>query len=347
MAATRFGRVISVIAWTLLVGSMLAMAARFITKFKAKRPYGLDDALAIGSLVSSTPESLCIADFKKLFCIGSGIAVSILDVHGLGAPGETLTTNELDTASKALYAGNLLFIASLALAKLSIVVLIHQITPSESHRRLNYAISALVTVAAVTSIFAEAFQCALPTVWLLSGARCINRVSCSNILQFRLKLIKDMLKIALWSYFGTVQLLSDICLIGLPIYILFGLQLSFGRKLAVLVCFGTRIFDIAAISVQFKYVKLWGSSTPSEALWPWVLMTQIIQFVTIISACVPYLRPLLTSYPSGMFTNDEIRRKRTKGTYAVSRDDTDLVGLRDSSIKSKPPSSHDMPSTSY
>ncbi|KAF2232338.1 hypothetical protein EV356DRAFT_250308 [Viridothelium virens] len=313
MAATRFGRVISVIAWTLLVRSMLAMAARFITKFKAKRPYGLDDALAIGSL---------------LFCIGSGIAVSILDVHGLGAPGETLTTNELDTASKALYAGNLLFIASLALAKLSIVVLIHQITPSESHRRLNYAISALVTVAAVTSIFAEAFQCALPTVWLLSGARCINRI-------------------ALWSYFGTVQLLSDICLIGLPIYILFGLQLSFGRKLAVLVCFGTRIFDIAAISVQFKYVKLWGSSTPSEALWPWVLMTQIIQFVTIISACVPYLRPLLTSYPSGMFTNDEIRRKRTKGTYAVSRDDTDLVGLRDSSIKSKPPSSHDMPSTSY
>ena len=76
-------------------------------------------------------------------------------------------------------------------------------------------------------------------------------------------------------------------------------------------------------------------------------MTQIIQFVTIVSACVPYLRPLLTSYPSGMFMNDEIRRKRTKGTYDLGRDDTDLVALRGPSIKSKLPSAHDMQHTNF
>lgn len=104
---------------------------------------------------------------------------------------------------------------------------------------------------------------------------------------------------------------------------------------------------MAAISVQIKYAKLWESSTPSEDLWPWILMTQVIQFVTIISACVPYLRPLLTSYPSGMFMNDEIRRKRSKGTYGSSREDTDLVALRDPSIKSTSPSSHDVQNTSF
>lgn len=119
---------------------------------------------------------------------------------------ETLTTNELDTASKVclhlrdislhayfcqtLYAGVLLFVASLALAKLSIVVLIHHITPSWRHRQLNHAIAALITVGTITSIFAEAFQCALPTVWLLSGQKCINRVSQGNTLQCRLHLTK-------------------------------------------------------------------------------------------------------------------------------------------------------------
>jgi hypothetical protein len=38
-------------------------------------------------------------------------------------------------------------------------------------------------------------------------------------------------------------------------------------------------------------------------------MAQITQCITIITSCVPYLRPLLESLPTGMFMSDEIRRR--------------------------------------
>jgi hypothetical protein len=39
------------------------------------------------------------------------------------------------------------------------------------------------------------------------------------------------------------------------------------------------------------------------------LVTQLVQCITIISSCIPYMRPLLDALPSGMLMSDEIRRK--------------------------------------
>jgi hypothetical protein len=39
------------------------------------------------------------------------------------------------------------------------------------------------------------------------------------------------------------------------------------------------------------------------------MSAQVLQCVTIISACVPYLRPFLEAFPSGMLQSDEIRRR--------------------------------------
>ena len=39
------------------------------------------------------------------------------------------------------------------------------------------------------------------------------------------------------------------------------------------------------------------------------MCSQVLQAVTIVSACVPYLRQFLESFPSGLFQSDEIRRR--------------------------------------
>ena len=70
----------------------------------------------------------------------------------------------------------MLFIATLCFAKLSIVALIHRLTPSRTHRRLNFVIAVLVATATITSEFVAAFQCAVPTTWVLRGDTCIERV---------------------------------------------------------------------------------------------------------------------------------------------------------------------------
>lgn len=38
-------------------------------------------------------------------------------------------------------------------------------------------------------------------------------------------------------------------------------------------------------------------------------MAMIVQCVTIITSCIPYLRKLLSSLPSGMYMSDELRRR--------------------------------------
>lgn len=48
-------------------------------------------------------------------------------------------------------------------------------------------------------------------------------------------------------------------------------------------------------------------------------MTQVIECTTILTSCVPYLRPLLESIPSGLYGSDEIRRRGTPSELGYSR----------------------------
>ena len=49
-------------------------------------------------------------------------------------------------------------------------------------------------------------------------------------------------------------------------------------------------------------------------LLPWILVTQVVQCVTIITSCIPYLRQLLEGILSGMFLSDELRRREFRDT---------------------------------
>lgn len=63
--------------------------------------------------------------------------------------------------------------------------------------------------------------------------------------------------------------------------------------------------------VQLTYTRAFRSAEFTAELWPWVLISQVVQCITIITSCIPYLRPLLESFPSGMFMSDELSRKGT------------------------------------
>lgn len=84
------------------------------------------------------------------------------------------------------------------------------------------------------------------------------------------------------------------------------------------------------------YVGGLSSSNPTRDLWKWTLVTQIIECITILTSCVPYLRPLLESIPSGLYGSDEIRRRGTPsegysrrkgGSYQLSSTDSRTDGV--------------------
>lgn len=67
--------------------------------------------------------------------------------------------------------------------------------------------------------------------------------------------------------------------------------------------------DIAVTVAQISYTAAFRSSDITLQLWKWTLCAQIVQCITIVTSCVPYLRPLLEGMQSGMYMSDELRRR--------------------------------------
>ena len=81
------------------------------------------------------------------------------------------------------------------------------------------------------------------------------------------------------------------------------------------------------------YLQGFASANPTKDLWKWTLVTQIIECITILTSCVPYLRPLLESVPSGLYGSDELRRRGTPSERGYSRGKSGSYQLSSSTSK--------------
>ncbi|KAL8814862.1 MAG: hypothetical protein Q9223_005954 [Gallowayella weberi] len=73
----------------------------------------------------------------KIFGAAESAAASIQILNGVGRPLESLTAHQIDMYQKAGYASELLYIISLALSKISVLILLRQITPVKNARLDN------------------------------------------------------------------------------------------------------------------------------------------------------------------------------------------------------------------
>ena len=65
--------------------------------------------------------------------------------------------------------------------------------------------------------------------------------------------------------------------------------------------------------------RVLGTAHITFMLWPVVLCNQANQNLSIITACVPYLKPLIDSLESGMIRTDDLRRRDITGAYAYGQ----------------------------
>ncbi|KAI9881206.1 MAG: hypothetical protein M1830_007184 [Pleopsidium flavum] len=297
------GPLINVVTWFLLVASTLAVIARVATKLAVARRIERDDFAIFAAL---------------LFSIAQSIAVCFQMSGGLGQHIGTLNAAQLDRFQRSGFAADLLYIANLCFAKLSVLLLLQSITPVALHKRSALAVEATTAFWAVTGEFVAAFQCHLPAPWKFIGNTCINRA-------------------AFWSYFGILNILLDLTLILLPLGIVWELKVDLKRKAVIIACFVPRIMVIAAVTAQLVYLNRASDTTDATFdLWPLVLCTQVVQNMSIITACIPYLKPFLESLESGMMRSDDLRRRGIEGINGYSTASSGRFGTNSSSkISSK------------
>ncbi|KAH6611946.1 hypothetical protein C7974DRAFT_406639 [Boeremia exigua] len=278
------GPFLNVVTWILLITSALAVVTRLVTKRALRRRVDVDDVFVVLALIAS---------------IGSGASVSVQVANGLGREFSALNSIETDAYFKAEYANKILYIATLALAKLSIISLLMILTASDRHRHLGLALTGFIALWGLVSVIATSFQCGSTSPWRQNSG-CINFV-------------------AFWQGMGVINMLTDLALILFPVHVIVTLQMSTAKKVTILTFFGARSLDIVATAVQMAYIGGFASDNPTRDLWKWTLVTQIVECITILTSCIPYLRPLLESIPSGLYGSDEIRRRGTPSELGYSR----------------------------
>lgn len=86
-----------------------------------------------------------------------------------------------------------------------------------------------------------------------------------------------------------------------------------------LLTFLCRVVALSIVQIYYIHSKWSGSADPTFDLWLVVLVTQLVQCLSIITACVPYLKPLLEALETGMIRASAGSSGQSYGIGSVNR----------------------------
>ena len=78
----------------------------------------------------------------------------------------------------------------------------------------------------------------------------------------------------------------------------------------------SRVVIAAAIKIAYLAKESNSSNALTLKAWLATLCALIIEILSVIAACIPYLKPYLDSLESGMMNNDQLRQEGISGLYS-------------------------------
>lgn len=115
-------------------------------------------------------------DTIQVLDIAQAIALSIATKYGYGSHIDTLNDASLARIMKSQYAQHILLIASLACAKISLIMLINSITAASVDYKMSWGLLIIIWIWAAICIIVTALQCRPPHVWDYLSGQCYNLV---------------------------------------------------------------------------------------------------------------------------------------------------------------------------
>lgn len=292
---------VKILTWMFLAISVLAAIARITTKLSMVGKLRWDDYLT---------------SISALAAIGQSVAVSFQCGDGFGQHIDMLNENQVSAILKSEHAANIFFIASLFFAKFSVIIFIKSL--AQFYKRVVFCLEIGIILWAVSALIITLFQCKLPEPWNYLGNSCIDRV-------------------AFWTYFSITNILTDCALIAVMILIASRIQTSSSKKILVMGVFGSRIFVVPAVACQIYFSnKSLNSTDPTFAMWQAVVVAEIVQCLSIVTACVPYLKPFLDSLESGQLRADDLRRRGKTGVSGYGGSGSNPSSGNNAASKSTP-----------
>ncbi|KAE8363149.1 hypothetical protein BDV27DRAFT_130326 [Aspergillus caelatus] len=256
---------VNVVTWFLMTTAILCVLTRLGTKYWIFRRWTTDDYLSIVSVV---------------LCAAQSLAMSMATAHGYGEHYVALSGTAVDSILKSQHAAGILFILTMCFSKLSLIHFIWSVTPAASDRRIAIGLEIFTVLWAVTSVITSIFQCTPPRTWDYLSGQCFDIG-------------------AWWNYLAATNILSEAGIIIQALLIVVGIQAHWAKKGTLASIFGLRIFVIAAIIGQLVYVnRTIDSKDPTFDTWSATVSTQLVQCLSVVTACSPQFKPFMDSLRS-------------------------------------------------
>lgn len=260
--------VTNVLVWFLFITNILSVSARLGTRYFVSKELEWDDGLQFLAQVTTLGQCICI---------------TIAAEHGFGKPTDSLTQDDLDIVAKSVYASLPLLILTLALIKWSISIFITRLTPDDAHLRVDTALRILNGLWWLSATLISLFQCSAPRVW-----DWVNRDHCVD-------------QRAWWTYFVAVNIVTEIGYVGLLVWIIGMLNMSRPQRLLILIVFMARILVVVAAVAQLAvHWRAYATADVTSNIWLPTILNQVVVTTSVITSCLPFLKPLMLSLESGI-----------------------------------------------
>ncbi|EZF32331.1 hypothetical protein TMEN_6710 [Trichophyton mentagrophytes] len=265
------GPIIQIVTWFAMVVMILATALRLAVRYLTSHIPGMDDAIVVGSMLVN---------------VGGVIAISMAVNHGLGRRESKLTEAQVSKAGQDVFTSSIMYILAISLAKLSTLSFIERVVPANKYRGAIKGSLIFLLAWTVVSIIVYGFQCGASAPWdpRRSSAKCFNIV-------------------AFWSTATGIDVFTDLCLIVVPGWILWDLQMNKIQKRIVFGVFASRGVVIAASILRATYLKdIDGSGDSMFDSVPYHVATQCHAMLNTIITCLPGFKPFMDRANTGLLS---------------------------------------------
>ncbi|KAJ5397854.1 hypothetical protein N7509_005967 [Penicillium cosmopolitanum] len=208
--------------------------------------------------------------------------------YKMGTHSALLSSEMLQKQLKCLWAAIPMYNASLAFTKFSILLQYIRIFPARSFRLACYVVMAIVATYSSWAIVSGYVNC-------VPVAKFWNHDLPGHCLNFE----------AVWFFNASMNILTDVILLVLPMPLLVKLQLPRTQKIALMGVFAIGILVVITSILRLSSLRIVAQSTDTSysnvdaAYW-----TAAECNVAIICACLPFLRPIISSiFPKLLSTN--------------------------------------------
>ncbi|OJZ90132.1 hypothetical protein ASPFODRAFT_205068 [Aspergillus luchuensis CBS 106.47] len=215
---------------------------------------------------------------------------------GIGRHIDSLSDTAIQTASKYLYAAQLLHVIVLSLSEISTTLLVWKLTPHRGIRQTCRITVGLVAAWTIFAIFGIAFQCKMPDPWLYSSSHCVGKGS-------------------ILYPISIIHIITELVIVVIPFFMMRNVQLTLTTRVKILAAFSARIIVVALAIAYLALLPSYLLST--DITWTVVnpmICQQAMTCSTVTIVCLPTLYHIFAGLHSGLITTrlpDEVELKHT------------------------------------